>query len=118
MAWGFSLDPGELTFRLRPDNALVVRGDRPDIQMSALATSMTCIICTEGLKPLEYIMHEAEDEGTVLLLVEPDTLDVMDRLGSIQSRARFDHPRKLARFVELLEAHVNVPAIEKALEIA
>ena len=55
MVGGFGMDPGEYIFSKQDRKAVVVRGDRPDVQMSALGTNMECFIMTGGLEPIEYV---------------------------------------------------------------
>ena len=111
MTLGFSMDPGEYYFGLHDDKAVIVRGDRPDIQMSALATSTACLICTEGKEPIEYVLNEAELDEVPIIIVEPGTLDTMDSLAALVDTARFDHPQKLAAFARLLEERADLPAL-------
>ena len=111
MTLGFSMDPGEYYFGLHDDKAVIVRGDRPDIQMSALATSTACLICTEGKEPIEYVRNEAELDEVPIIIVEPGTLDTMDALAALVDAARFDHPQKLAAFARLLEERADLPAL-------
>ena len=95
---GMSLDPGELRFGLYERNAVVVRGDRPDIQMSALNASVSCLVLTGGIEPIEYISYEASEEETPVFVVEPDTLTTMTLLNEVTSGARMDSAGKAARF--------------------
>ena len=44
MVGGFGMDPGQYVFNTRNKKAVIVRGDRPDVQMSALETQMSCFI--------------------------------------------------------------------------
>ena len=111
MTLGFSMDPGEYYFGLHDDKAVIVRGDRPDIQMSALATPTACLICTEGKEPIEYVLNEAELDEVPVIIVEPGTLDTMDALAGLTDAARFDHPQKLATFARLLEERADLPAL-------
>ena len=111
MVGGMSMDPGELYFGLRAHKAVVVRGDRPDIQMPALATETSCLVLTGGVEPIEYVKYEAEQEEVPIMVVATDTLATMDALGALFDRARFDHPLKLSRYGELLERHADLPAI-------
>ncbi len=111
MTLGFSMDPGELYFGLHDDKAVIVRGDRPDIQMAALMTSTVCLICTEGKEPIEYVLNEAELDEVPIIIVEPGTLDTMDALTALTGAARFDHPRKLEAFARLLEERADLPAL-------
>ena len=111
------LDPGELQFGLYPDNAVIVRGDRPDLQMSALNVPVTCMVLTAGVEPIEYVKYEAQEEGVPMMLVPRDTKTTMSDLNTIQARATFSHARKLETFVELVENHVDVGSIIDALGI-
>lgn len=111
MTLGFSMDPGEYYFGLHDDKAVIVRGDRPDIQMSALATPTACLICTEGKEPIEYVLNEAELDEVPVIIVEPGTLDTMDALAGLTDAARFDHPQKLAAFARLLQERADLPAL-------
>ena len=112
---GMSLDPGELRFGLYDRNAVVVRGDRPDIQMSALNASVACMVLTGGIDPIEYISYEAREEETPVIVVEPDTLTVMSLLNDVTAAARIDTAGKVARFRELLEANADLDRIRTIL---
>ena len=109
-----SLDPGQLRFGLYENNAVVVRGDRPDIQMSALDSSIACLILTCGIAPIEYILYEAREEETPAMVVETDTLATMDALNAATAGATAAAPRKAARFAELLESRADLDALRTA----
>ena len=109
-----SLDPGEPRFRMYENNAVVVRGDRPDIQMSALNASVSCLVLTGGIEPIEYISYEAGEEEVPVILVEPDTLSTMTLLNDVTSAARMDTAAKVARYGQLLEAHADIERIWSA----
>ncbi len=111
MVGGFSLNPGELYFEMHEKKAAVIRGDRPDMQMAALATSTSCLLLTNGKEPIEYVRYEAEQEQVPIVLVESNTLATMSALDTLVDGARFDHPLKMERFVELMQAHVDLDAI-------
>ncbi len=113
MVGGLGLDSGTLYFGLRENKAVVIRGDRPDIQMAALATPMACMVLTMGIEPIEYVLNEADLEEAPLIVVEPGTLETMDALATVQDGARFDHPAKVERMAELVRLHVDVEAIER-----
>jgi BioD-like phosphotransacetylase family protein len=110
-----SLDSGELRFGLYDKNAVVVRGDRPDIQMSALNASVSCLVLTGGIDPIEYISYEAGEEETPVMVVESDTLTTMSLLNDVTSLARMDTIAKVARFGELLEVHADLERVWSVL---
>ena len=114
MVGGFGMDPGEYIFSKQDKKAVVVRGDRPDVQMSALETNMECFIMTGGLEPIEYVKYEAEEEEVSIIIVNSDTLETMDKVGSLQKYAEFDHKEKLSKFKDLISKHVDVEGLKAA----
>ena len=102
-----SLDPGELRFGLYENNAVVVRGDRPDIQMSALNSSVSCLVLTGGLEPIEYITYEAGEEEVPVMVVETDTDSTMLALSDVTAGARMNSSLKVRRFAELLRTRAD-----------
>ena len=114
---GMGLDKGTLYFGILEDKAVIVRGDRPDVQMAALHTPTSCLILTNGTEPVEYIVHEAELEEAPIVVVETSTLDTMAALNSLQEGAAFDHPDKVERFGELLREHVDLEAVFERLGV-
>lgn len=117
MVGGMSLDPGEYYYGIHDNRAAIVRGDRPDLQMSALSAPgfTACLVATGGITPIEYVRYEAEQEETPIILVQSDTLDTMARLDSLLESGSFSHPDKLQRSVELLQEHVDIEGLLHAL---
>jgi BioD-like phosphotransacetylase family protein len=117
MVGGMSLDPGEYYYGIHDNRAAIVRGDRPDLQMSALGApgSTACLVATGGIVPIEYVRYEAEQEETPIILVQSDTLDTMAKLDSVLDSGSFSHPDKLQRSVELLQEHVDIEGLLHAL---
>ena len=111
MLGGLFLDKGAYVFGRRENKAVIVRGDRPDLQMAALDTSTACLILTGGKTPLQYIAHHAELRQTPMLATSSSTLDTMEELHSIGDRATVHNPHKAQCFAELLEAHCDLDSL-------
>lgn len=110
-----SLDPGELRFGLYENNAVVVRGDRPDIQMSALNSSVSCLVLTGGIEPIEYITYEAGEEEVPVMVVEADTDSTMLALNDVTTGARMNSSAKVGRFAELLRTRADSDMLRSLL---
>ena len=103
-------------FGSRHNVGVLVRGDRPDIQLAALQTgTVRALILTTGVRPIEYVYYEAERLGTPVVVVEADTHRAAAMLETAVGRARFDHPDKLARYLELAEDRLDFGALDAAL---
>ena len=112
---GMVLDWGVLYFQQFDNKAVIVRGNRPDLQMAALRTPTSCIVLTGGYPPIQYVSYEAGEEEVPLIQVETDTLETAAALESLQERAQFDHPLKHEQFRELMSRHADWDALLGAL---
>jgi len=108
MVGGFGMDPGQYVFSTKSDKAVVIRGDRPDVQMSALQTDVTCFIMTNGIEPVEYIKYESQEERVPIIIVEKNTIETMEDIGNLQINAAFDRPDKLKRMSDLVDQYVGL----------
>lgn len=113
---GLVLDWGPFYFASRKNTGVIVRGDRPDVQLAAIQTDTTrALFLTKGIRPVEYVMYEAAQAGVPLVVVPGDTHDVAEQLEGLQPQVGFDHRDKLARMVDLVSEHLDVAAIEDQL---
>jgi len=113
---GLVLDWGPFYFSSRNNTGVIVRGDRPDVQLAAIQTDTTrALVLTKGVRPVEYVIYEAAQRGIPLVVVPGNTHDVAEQLESLQPQVRFDHADKLTRMVDLIAEHVDISALEDQL---
>jgi BioD-like phosphotransacetylase family protein len=112
---GNIMDSGETYFGRRQNQAVVTRGDRPDLQLAALSGAATCLVLTGGHDPIQYVHYQAEQQGVPLMVVQEDTLSTARALDTVIDRATVHHARKLERFQELLGRSADVASIEVGL---
>ena len=113
---GLVLDWGPFYFASRKNTGVIVRGDRPDVQLAAIQTDTTrALILTKGVRPVEYVMYEAAQAEVPLIVVPGNTHDVAEQLEGLQPEVGFDHPDKLSRMVDLVSEHLDISAIADQL---
>ena len=108
MGGGFGMVPGQYSFSTRTGKAVIVRGDRPDVQMSALQTDMNVFIMTCGLEPTEYVQYESAEEKVPIIVVDTNTLDTMESVSELQASAQFDHVKKLKHSSHIIKGNVEI----------
>ena len=113
---GNIMDSGSTYFGRMENQAVIVRGDRPDIQLAALSAPTTCLVLTGGHEPIQYVHHQAEQMEVPVLLVQGDTLSTADALDTVLDGSVFHHPGKLERFRDLMVEHVDLDAIQGAYQ--
>jgi BioD-like phosphotransacetylase family protein len=113
---GLVLDWGPFYFASRKNTGVIVRGDRPDVQLAAIQTDTTrALVLTKGIRPVEYVVYEAAQREIPIVVVPGNTHDVAEQLEGLQPKVGFDHADKLARMIELVSEHVDVSALEDQL---
>ena len=105
---GFVLDWGPEYFSTRKNVALVVRGDRPDVQLSALQSgTLNVLIATSGISPVEYIIYEAKKLSIPVLIVDENTEEAISKLSDSFEINDFDHNEKVMHSNRILNDNLN-----------
>jgi len=108
-------DSGADYFSRKDNKAAIVRGERPDMQLAALATSTKCLVLTRGVQPPGQVLSWAEDKGVPVLLTEKDTLSTVAEVEQAFVRARFRQKGKLEKLDKVLEQGLDFSSLGRGL---
>ena len=98
-----SADPGQGYFAGYGASAVIVRSEKPDLQLAALNASAGCLILTGGLPILSYVLERAEEDQIPLLRTGLDTITAVERIEAIFGSATFaGGDEKIKRITELM----------------
>ena len=100
---GNIMDSGPNYFGRYPNQAVITRAGRPDIQMACLMCDTRFLVLTGGEEPTEYIRVEAQKRDAALLLVSAGTQETAESLGDLLARANPYSEHKLGRFTLLAD---------------
>jgi hypothetical protein len=89
-------------FREIKNKAVIVGGDRPDIQLAALETSTKALIFTGHACPNPMIEAKAVELGVAIILSPHDTLTTVEKVDRFFGKTRFHQAEKVTRFELLL----------------
>lgn len=95
-------DPGQGYFTHHGATAVIVRSDKPDLQLAALNAGATCLIVTGGLPILSYVLDRAEENEIPLLKTCLETVPAVGAIESLYGAAPFAGEGKINRISELL----------------
>jgi BioD-like phosphotransacetylase family protein len=87
--------------------ALITGGDRADMQLIALETTMNCLILTGNLHPVPEVLHRAEEVGVPVLLVRSSTMEAVEAIDNVMGKTRLGQIKKLENFEALLEENFD-----------
>jgi BioD-like phosphotransacetylase family protein len=109
-----SADPGQNYFARFGRQAVVVRYDKPDLQLAALNADSRCLILSGGQMPLSYVSERAEAEGVPLLITGKDTVAAVQTLEGLYFKSRFGN-QKAERIGQLTAGCLDYDRLLQAL---
>jgi BioD-like phosphotransacetylase family protein len=112
------VDPGPDYFGRKANKAVVVRGERPDMQLAALETPAKCLILSGGVSPIRAVLRSAEDKGIPIILTKGNTVYVVNSIELALGKPRFNQEKKLPRLVEIMEQQFDFSAVYRGLGLA
>jgi len=115
MLGAMTVDPGPEYFGGKANKAVIVRDERPDMQLAALETSTTCLVISGDTAPIPSVLYNAETKKVPIILTRDDVAATVTSIENALGKARFNQERKLPRLAEIMEQHFNFPAIYKGL---
>jgi len=102
-------------FKRTKYNAVIVGGDRADMQLSAIEAGTECLILTGDLYPNNIIIAKAEEKGVPILVVRDDTYSVAKKVEKLSVKLGLRDKAKVERGVSLIIENVDFPLIYKKL---
>ena len=112
------VDPGPYYFGRKANKVVVVRSERPDMQLAALQTSTSCLVLTGDAKPNPGILYEAKEKQVPVILAKDDIATVATTIENAVVETRFNQETKLAKLSEIMERHFNFQALYRGLGLA
>ena len=102
-------------FNRLPNQAVIARGGRADIQMSALNFPLNALVLTGCTQPPQYVAQRAESLDVPLLTVERNTHETAEALEALAGVVTVHHPEKIERFTSVVEERVDLDALAALL---
>jgi BioD-like phosphotransacetylase family protein len=95
-------DPGQTYFTRTEAEAVIVRSDKPDLQLAALNAGAGCLIVTGDLPVLSYVLDRVEEDEIPLLRTKLDTKQTVSVMEELFGTAPFRGDEKAGRAGSLL----------------
>ena len=115
MVGAMTVDSGVMYFNRKGNKAVVVRGERADMQLAALETPTRCLIVTDNVKPLPFVIVRAQEKHVPVIMVKQDTSAAIDGIEEALTKASFWSGRKLEMFGEVLDNYFDFQALYSEL---
>jgi BioD-like phosphotransacetylase family protein len=115
MLGALGVDSGLDYFGRKDNKAVVVRGERPDMQLAALETSTRCLVISGDGKPIYDVLKSAESKAVPIIVTNEDTTSVMDSIEKALGMTKFNQEAKLPRLMEIMKQQFDFETLYKGL---
>ncbi|MGE4552131.1 MAG: phosphotransacetylase family protein [Desulfovibrionaceae bacterium] len=105
-------------FRRHKNSAIIVGGDRSDVQLVALEGSCPCLILTGNLYPNDIILTRSEVLETPIIIVREDTYTVAKKMERILSSHKLRDAIKVTHGAQLVASNVDFARLKKNVGLA
>jgi uncharacterized protein len=105
-------------FHKNKNVAVIVGGDRSDLQLVALEGNCPCLILTGNIYPNDIILTRSEVLGTPIIVAREDTFTVAQKMENILNRTKLREPVKIDQGCSLVNENIDYTQLFKDLGIS
>lgn len=118
MLGAMAVDPAPQYFSRQANKAVIVSGERPDMQLAALETSTRCLVLSGNTAPTPAVLYRAEAQKVPIILAREDVVTIVTKIEDALANTKFNQEKKLPRLTEIMEHHFNFQAVYHSLGLA
>jgi len=104
-----------LHFRKKKNAAVIVGGDRADVQLVALEGDCPCLVLTGNLYPNDVILTRSEVLETSIIIVREDTFTVAKKMENLLTLHKMRDSVKVRQGAELVARHLRLDELKASL---
>ena len=102
-------------FRRQRNSAILVGGDRSDLQLVALEGKCPCLVLTGNLYPNDIIISRSEALEIPIIVVRDDTYTVAKKMEGILGSTKLRDMIKIKHGAQLVHSAVDIAAIKEGM---
>jgi uncharacterized protein len=102
-------------FRKNKNTAIIMGGDRSDVQLVALEGDCPCLILTGNIYPNDIILTRAEVKEVPIIIVRDDTFTMAKKMDAILSRLKLRDMVKIQQGAQIVSNNVDIAYIKEQL---
>lgn len=104
-------------FRKSSNSAVIVGGDRADVQLVAIEGNCSCLILTGNLYPNDIILSRADTLNVPIIMVRDDTYTVAKKMEQMLGRHKLRDAIKIRQASQIVSDNLDFESIKSALGV-
>lgn len=97
--------------RSHPGSAVIVGGDRADLQLAAIHGKAPCIVLTGNLGPHELVRTKAEQVGVPIIVTKEDSYQVARNMSRVLKGKKFHELAQIQAGVTVMSSSLRLGAL-------
>ena len=110
--------PGPEYFSRKANKAVVLRSERPDMQLAALETATRCLVLSGETAPTYDVSYKAANKKIPIILAKEDVAAIVASIEDALDKARLNQEKKLPKLTEIMEQHFDFRTVYQGLGLA
>ena len=103
-------DHGPEYYSIKENKAVIVKSDRPDMQLAALESPTTCLVLAGQEPVIQMVLRRAEAQSVPIVSTKEDVKSVVANIEAALREARLDD-RRIAALAELVDKTIDFATI-------
>ncbi len=104
-------------FRKHKNSAIIVGGDRSDVQLVALEGDSPCLVLTGNLYPNDIILTRSEVLEIPIIVVRDDTYSVAKKMEALLMRHKLRDVIKIQQGAQLVSSNIDFEYLKKQMSL-
>jgi uncharacterized protein len=118
MLGALATDSGEEYFNRKNNKAVILKSERPDMQLAALQTTMRCLVIAGHGSPMPVVVQQAKARKVPLISTAGDVMTVITTLEKAVCRVKFNQDSKLSLILDSFKGNINLKLLEQVSGLA
>ena len=102
-------------FRKHPNSAVIVGGDRADVQLMAIEGNCPCLVLTGNLFPNDIILSRADTLNVPIVMVRQDSFTIAKKVEALLNRHKMRDVIKIRQGAQLISNNLDFLSLKSGL---
>lgn len=106
-------------FSRKSNKAVIIKADRPDMQLAALETPTKCLVLADAThQPVPAVAFTAQEKHIPIILTKKTTSQIISAIEKALEKVGFAHSQKVQKFSSILDTKFDFKAVYAELGLS
>lgn len=102
-------------YNRKKNKAVILKGQRPDMQLAALQTPASCVVLSGGADPIQVVEQQASSKKVPLISAPGDVPSMITIIEQAVNHIKFNQEKKLPQLMSIMRQNLDLQPISAKL---